>query len=891
MTDTAPRPDSTIPDRPSLEGLEEKWDGVWSEQQLYAFDPDTTRDQVFSIDTPPPTASGSLHIGHVFGYSQADMIARYQRMRGKNLFYPLGWDDNGLPTERRVQNYFGVRCDPSLPYDPDFTPPQEGGDNKSSKAANQLPVSRRNFIELCERLTEIDEKSFEDVFRTLGLSVDWNYSYQTINAHSRATSQRAFLENLEAGQAYQSEAPTMWDVTYRTAVAQAEQEDRDRDGAYHRLGFTRTDGSGEKVVIATTRPELLPACVALVAHPDDERYQGLFGSTVTSPLFGVEVPVLAHSLAQPDKGAGIAMICTFGDSNDVTWWRELELPTRSVIGRDGRFLAEAPWISTPEGQERYSELAGLTVFSAQKRVVEMATESGDLTGEIEKISHPVKFYENGDKPLEFVTSRQWYLTNGGRDQSEGGLRDALIERGRELTWHPAYMESRYRNWVEGLAGDWLISRQRFFGVPFPIWYAVGADGETDYDTVLTPPVESLPIDPTIDVPAGYTEEQRNQPGGFVADPDILDTWATSSLTPQLAGGWNSGAEADGLFEKVYPMDVRPQGHDIIRTWLFSTIVRSHLQQDSLPWKHASINGWILDPDRKKMSKSKGNVVTPIGLLQQHGSDGVRYWAGRARQGVDTAFDEGQMKIGRRLAIKILNASKFALGFGEAPADPSGRLAADPSVVTDPLDRALLAQLATVVEQATAAHDDMDYARALEVIEPFFWAFCDDYIELAKERAHGNSPAGEAGAASARASLAITLEVLLRLFAPVVVFATEEVWSWWRGGSVHTQPWPEAGPLKEAAAGQDAALVDSVAQAAITLRRIKSDAKVSQKTPILSVTVVAPPATLAHLEAASADLTALGRIEKLELVVGEGEEILTRDVELGEPPVKQPRNQG
>ena len=891
MTDTAPRPGSSIPDRPSLEGLEEKWDGVWSEEKLYAFDPDTTRDQVFSIDTPPPTASGSLHVGHVFGYSQADMIARYQRMRGKNLFYPLGWDDNGLPTERRVQNYFGVRCDPSLPYDPDFTPPQEGGDNKSSKAANQLPVSRRNFIELCERLTEIDEKSFEDVFRTLGLSVDWNYSYQTINAHSRATSQRAFLENLEAGQAYQSEAPTMWDVTYRTAVAQAEQEDRDRDGAYHRLGFTRTDGSGEKVVIATTRPELLPACVALVAHPDDERYQGLFGTTVTSPLFGVEVPVLAHSLAQPDKGAGIAMICTFGDSNDVTWWRELELPTRSVIGRDGRFLAEAPWISTEEGEQRYAELVGLTVFSAQKRVVEMAAESGDLVGEIEKISHPVKFYENGDKPLEFVTSRQWYLTNGGRDQSTGGLRDALIERGRELTWHPAYMESRYRNWVEGLAGDWLISRQRFFGVPFPIWYAVGADGETDYDTVLTPPIESLPIDPTIDVPAGYAEEQRDQPGGFVADPDILDTWATSSLTPQLAGGWNSGAEADGLFEKVYPMDVRPQGHDIIRTWLFSTIVRSHLQQDSLPWKHASINGWILDPDRKKMSKSKGNVVTPIGLLQQHGSDGVRYWAGRARQGVDTAFDEGQMKIGRRLAIKILNASKFALGFGEAPADPSGLLAADPAVVTDPLDRALLAQLATVVEQATAAHDDMDYARALETIEPFFWAFCDDYIELVKERAHGNPPAGEAGAASARSALAITLEVLLRLFAPVIVFATEEVWSWWRGGSVHTQPWPEAGPLKAAAAGQDAALVDSVAQAAITLRRLKSDAKVSQRTPILSVTVEAPQAVLAHLEAASADLTALGRIEELELVVGEGEEILTRDARLGEPPVKQPRSKG
>jgi len=385
MTDTASRPDAqtSIPDRPSLEGLEEKWDGVWSEQQLYAFDEDTTRDQVFSVDTPPPTASGSLHIGHVFGYSQADMIVRYQRMRGKNCFYPLGWDDNGLPTERRAQNYYGVRCDPSLPYDPDFTPPMEGGSNKSSKAANQVPISRRNFIELCEKLTTMDEKSFEEVFRTLGLSVDWNHSYQTINAHSRATSQRAFLENLEAGQAYQSEAPTMWDVTYRTAVAQAEQEDRDREGAYHRIGFTRPDG--EKVFIETTRPELLPACVALVAHPDDERYQDLFGTTVTSPLFGVEVPVKAHPLAQADKGAGIAMICTFGDSTDVIWWRELELPTRSVVGRDGRFLPEAPWISTAEGQAAYAELAGLTVFSAQKRVVEMVTESGVLVGEPKKI--------------------------------------------------------------------------------------------------------------------------------------------------------------------------------------------------------------------------------------------------------------------------------------------------------------------------------------------------------------------------------------------------------------------------------------------------------------------------------------------------------------------------
>ena len=883
MTDTASRPTRTVPDRPSLDGLEEKWDRVWSDSQIHAFDRETTREQVFSIDTPPPTASGSLHIGHVFGYSQADMIARYQRMRGKNVFYPLGWDDNGLPTERRVQNYYGVRCDPSLPYDPDFTPPQEGGDNKSAKAANQLPISRRNFIELCERLTRIDEKSFEEVFRTLGLSVDWNHSYQTIDARSRAVSQKAFLENLAAGQAYQSEAPTMWDVTYRTAVAQAEQEDRERDGAYHRIGFTKTDGSGEKVFIETTRPELLPACVALVAHPDDERYQDLFGTTVRSPLFDVEVPVHPHRLAQADKGAGIAMICTFGDATDVIWWRELELPTRCVIGRDGRFITDAPWITSEQGQARYAELVGLTVFSAQKRVVEMVTETGDLVGEPRRITHPVKFYENGDKPLEYVTSRQWYLTNGGRDHGEDGLRSQLIARGQELTWHPSHMEARYRNWVEGLSGDWLISRQRFFGVPFPIWYGVDADGNVDYDCVLTPSHDRLPIDPTIDVPEGFEESQRGEPGGFVADPDILDTWATSSLTPQLAGGWLHDPE---LFELVYPMDLRPQGHDIIRTWLFSTIVRSHLQLDELPWKHASINGWILDPDRKKMSKSKGNVVTPIGLLHQHGSDGVRYWAGRARQGVDTAFDEGQMKIGRRLAIKILNASKFALGFGEAPTDPSGQLAADPSAVTEPLDRSLLAALAQVVDQATAALEDLDYARALEVVEPFFWTFCDDYIELVKARAHGD--ADDPATASARAALAIVLDVLLRLFAPVIVFATEEVWSWWRDGSVHTQPWPEAAPLRAAAEGADAALLGAVSQAAIAVRRIKSDAKVSQKTPILSFTLTLPQGAVDHIEAARGDLEALGRIESMTLACG-GEEITVSDVELGEAPPKPARN--
>ena len=590
-----------VPEKPSLDGLEERWVSVWEDNGTYRFDRTKTREEIYSIDTPPPTVSGSLHVGHVFSYTHTDLIARYQRMRGREVFYPMGWDDNGLPTERRVQNYYGVRCDPSLPYDPSFTPPSEGG-----TAKDQVPISRRNFIELCERLTEEDEQAFETLWRRLGLSVDWTHHYQTIDARARAVSQRGFLRNFARGEAYQAEAPSLWDVTFRTAVAQAELEDRERPGAYHAIAFSAPDG---EVVIETTRPELIPACVALVAHPDDERYQPLFGKTVRTPVFDVEVPVKAHHLAEPDKGSGIAMICTFGDLNDVTWWRELQLDTRPVIGRDGRLLPDAP-----DGVDAtaYARLAGKTVFSAREEMVAMLRDSGALKGEPKQITHPVKFYEKGDKPLEIVTTRQWYIRNGGRDED---LREALLARGRELKWYPPHMQVRYENWVGGLTGDWLISRQRFFGVAIPLWYPVGSDGEPAYDAPIVPDEASLPVDPSSDCPPGYDESQRGQPGGFIADPDIMDTWATSSLSPQIAGGWLDDAD---LLARVFPMDLRPQAQDIIRTWLFATVVRAHLEHDSLPWSHAAISGWILDPDRKKMSKSKGNVVTPMSLLEEHG---------------------------------------------------------------------------------------------------------------------------------------------------------------------------------------------------------------------------------------------------------------------------------
>ena len=862
-TDTPETPDHaattatvSVPDKPALEGLEEKYAAQWRENGTYAFREDTDRESVYSIDTPPPTASGSLHVGHMFSYTQTDVIARFQRMSGKNVFYPLGWDDNGLPTERRVQNYYGVRCEPGRPYVEGYRPPEKPAKNQRDWDV----VSRQNFIELCEELAVEDEKVFEHLFSTLGLSVDWNRTYRTIDAHSRKVSQLAFLKDYEAGNAYMAEAPTMWDVTFRTAVAQAELEDREREGAYHRVSFHRPDG--EKVFIETTRPELLPACVALVAHPDDERYQHLFGTTVRSPLFDVEVEVRAHALAKPDKGSGIAMICTFGDLTDVTWWRELDLPTRALIGRDGRFQAEQPeWIADGTPAERYAEVAGKTVFSAQKAVVDMLRESGDLDGEPKKIMHPVNFYEKGDKPLEVVTSRQWYIRNGGRDAER---RDVLIQRGREMAWHPSFMRSRYENWIEGLNGDWLISRQRFFGVPFPVWYPLDASGEPDYEHPVLPSPEQLPVDPAADTAPGYTEEQRDQPGGFMADPDVLDTWATSSLTPQIATGWGVDEE---LHAKTFPMDLRPQGHDIIRTWLFSTVVRAETLAGSVPWTNTALSGWILDPDRKKMSKSKGNVVVPTDVLEKYGADAVRYWAASARLGADTAYDEGQMKIGRRLAIKLLNASKFVLAQGVTEASVLGS-GTDASVVTNGLDRSLLAQLATVVERATAAFREYEYARALQLIESFFWTFTDDYVELVKDRAYGSR--GEEAQASVHAALATTLDTVLRLFAPFIPFATEEVWSWWRTGSVHRASWPVTDGYAGLAAEGDPEVLTVVGEALSGLRKSKSEAKVKQRTAVLSATVSAPATQLEQLRAGLDDLKAAGNAADLTLSPAEGE---------------------
>ncbi|KFI45348.1 valine--tRNA ligase [Bifidobacterium boum] len=912
-----------LPDKVGVDGLEDKWRKTWDESGVYKFRNTRDRKAVYSIDTPPPTVSGHLHVGHVFSYTHTDIIARFKRMQGFDVFYPMGWDDNGLPTERRVQNYYGVRVDTSLKYDPDFKPPFEGTDGKKINAKDQVPVSRKNFIELCERLTKEDEKQFEELWRSLGLSIDWSQTYHTIGEHPQRVAQKAFLRNLARGEAYQKDAPGLWDVTFQTAVAQAELESREYPGFYHKIAFRFEDGT--PIYIETTRPELLAACGALIANPDDDRYKQYFGQYVYSPLFKVKVPILAHPAAEMDKGAGIAMCCTFGDVTDVEWWRDLKLPTRPIIQRNGRIIMSVPdWIEDPQGRAIFEETEGKTTFSARKIIVDHLRESGDMDGEPKPTTRMTNFYEKGDKPLEIVTSRQWYLKNGGTDKK---LNAELIERGNELNFHPDFMHVRYDNWVNGLNGDWLISRQRFFGVPFPLWYPLDANGEPDYEHPLTPREDQLPIDPTNDVPEGYDESQRDQPNGFTAEKDIMDTWATSSLTPQIVTHWaEPGEENEALFKATFPMDLRPQGQDIIRTWLFSSIDRAHLENHCLPWANATLSGWILDPDHKKMSKSKGNVVVPNKPIKQFGADAVRYWAASARLGLDATYDEGQMKIGRRLAIKLLNATKFALAIGREDENHHVGSPAvaqwNPADVTEPLDRAVMAKMALVIRQATNALNAYEHSKALEVIESFFWQFCDDYIELVKNRAYGTADStgktpSEAAVKSARTTLGLGLDTFARLLAPYLPYATEEVWSWMHEGegSVHRAAWPKPEPYEQAAFKVSPDVLTYAGEALASLRKIKSEAKVSMKTPILSVTLDAVDDAADSIKATLGDIAEAGRVVGNITLVRAGAAIkavkqtaaaaknaiedakneadaavsvIVENSELGEPPAKKPR---
>jgi valyl-tRNA synthetase len=857
---------SEIPDKYKHLEIEDKWRQLWDEWGIYRWDPEVPRDQTFVVDTPPPTVSGSLHVGHVFSYTHQDLLVRYQRMTGKNIAFPMGWDDNGLPTERRVQNLLGIRCNPHLAYDPDWKPDPAGGKRKEIEE-----VSRRNFIEACGVVTEEDEKAFEHLWRHLGLSIDWSEQYATIDDHCRRISQASFLDLVAKGQVYNVESPTMWDIDFKTAVAQAEVEDRPRQGLFYDLRFG-VYGGGE-LMISTTRPELLGACIAVVAHPDDERYQDLFGKFAITPLYGAKVPILAAEHADPEKGTGILMVCTFGDAMDVEWWKGSGLPLKQLIGRDGRMVpaafGEAPFesVDTDLAQKTHDEMAGLYISKAKKKVAELLAEEGSLpgwqgaalVGDPKPTDQIVKFYEKGDRPLEFVPTRQWFIRVLEH-------REALLAQGDKIQWHPSHMKTRYTHWVEGLNQDWCVSRQRYFGVPFPVWYPVAANGEPEFDHPIYADPDTLPVDPLTDSAPGFSEEQRNQPGGFFAEPDVMDTWATSSLTPQIQSHWDIDSERHA---SLFPMDIRPQAHDIIRTWAFYTIVKAWMHEDEIPWYHVVLSGWILDPDRKKMSKSKGNVVTPDDLLVEWSSDAVRYWAARARLGTDTAFDPGVFKVGKRLAMKVFNAGRFVLMQLDRDGDDLPGL----EDISEPLDLALVARLRAVIAQATRAFEAFDYTAALKVIEESFWQFCDHYLELVKLRSYSDddTPARR----SALATLGLGLNTYLRLLAPFLPFVTDEAWSWRFAGagrlqSVHTAPWPTAAEFEGIAKPEADGGFEAAVEVMTAIRGAKTVAQKSLRWPVASLEISGPDAAHAALAPVMDDILRAGNIVDGGLSLSDGE---------------------
>ncbi|HJD59840.1 MAG TPA: valine--tRNA ligase, partial [Rickettsia endosymbiont of Omalisus fontisbellaquei] len=702
---------------------EKKWQKIWQEKQIYAYDPNIPKEETYVIDTPPPTVSGQLHIGHVYSYTQTDFIVRFQRMIGKNIFYPMGFDDNGLPTERLVEK------------------------QKQIKAYN---MSRDEFINICEGVVASEEEKFRSLFNQIALSVDWSLEYQTISPLSRKISQMSFLDLVKKGEIYRNDQPILWDPVDCTALAQADIEDKEKTSFMNYITF-KTE-QGDPLTIATTRPELLPACVAVFYHPDDKRYNHLAGKFAVTPLFKDKVPMLADPLVQPDKGSGLVMCCTFGDQTDITWWKTHNLPLKTIITKKGT-------IDFPHDMG----IDGLKIKEARTKIIDILKEQ-ELLIKQEEITQTVKCAERSGAPLEILTVPQWFVKTISH-------KEALLKRATELNWHPQSMKIRLENWINAISWDWCISRQRYFGVPFPVWYSkrVGEEGK-----ILYADVTQLPVDPLKDLPIGYSKEEVEP------DLDVMDTWATSSVSPQLSthGISDNFAVNKDRHDKLFPMDLRPQAHEIIRTWAFYTILKAHLHQNTLPWKNIMVSGWCLAEDRSKMSKSKGNVLVPEKLLEQYGSDVIRYWSANSRLGSDTAYSEDVMKNGKRLLNKLWNAAKFvSIHFDKLKGeDKKAKLLDVKEKITNEFDQWIINKLVELVKLTTNELQNYEYANAMQLTEKFFWSvFCDNYLEISKTRSYDEENKNPQGQYSSILTLYHIMQTLLKLFAPFIPHITEELY--------------------------------------------------------------------------------------------------------------------
>jgi valyl-tRNA synthetase len=806
-----------LPQQYQHKETEKRLQKQWAESGVYHWNNNVTRDKNFVIDTPPPTVSGVLHMGHIYSYTQADFVARYMRMKGKNVFYPMGFDDNGLPTERLVEKIKKVRA---------------------------ADLSREDFIRLCEEVAAEARVEFKRLFESVALSVDWNQIYSTISYESRRISQMSFLDLFHKGQAYRKLQPMLWDPVDQTAIAQAEIEDKEVPSKMRDIKFTCME-TGEDIIIATTRPELLGACVAVFYHPEDSRYSHLKNKTAITALFGVKVPLLADENVKIEKGTGLVMCCTFGDETDINWWRTHKLPTRLLLDKYGKIrsrindhalhfitdeeqatLTDKNCISLVKAKETFQALEGLKVVNAREKILELLKNENVILKE-QDITHAVKCAERSGAALEILPTNQWFVKVLEH-------KEALKEKAKECNWNPDYMRIRIEQWIDGLSWDWCISRQRYFGVPFPIWYSKRA-GEEGKVLVASP--DQLPVNPLVDLPKGYTKEE------VIPEADVMDTWATSSVSPQLnSHAINKDYAVDfERHQKLFPADLRPQAHEIIRTWAFYTIVKAHLHENTIPWKNLMISGWCLAADKTKMSKSKGNVITPVELIEEKSADVVRFWASTSRLGADTAYSEDVLKVGKKLVNKLWNATRFAaLHLEKLKVEPVSAIDdIKKGIIQQPLDIWVLSQLHDAIAKATKEFERYEYCNAREAAEGFFWNdFCDNYLELVKVRVYGEAQdITEAEQNSAIHTIYHCLDGILKLFAPIVPHITEELYlhifdkkAAHSGNSIHTQGmWPNANTYPSDKRTQEYGV--ACINILNVIRKIKAEQNVSIKTPL------------------------------------------------------------
>ncbi|MBP7710461.1 MAG: valine--tRNA ligase [Rickettsiales bacterium] len=857
-----------LPEKYDAKTREKFWQNHWAEKKIFAWKNDLPKAQTFVIDTPPPTVSGLLHMGHVFSYTQADFVARFQRMSGKDVFYPMGFDDNGLPTERLVEKIIEKKA-----------------------GVFESENGRGSFVAKCREVVDEAEKEFEILFNSIALSVDWDQKYQTISPESQKISQASFVDLHNKKLVEKKFEPVFWDISDRTALAQADLIDKEVEGVMNEIEF-EIEGSSEKIVIMTTRPELLPACVAVMVHPEDGRYKKFHGQNAITPLFGVKVKIIADDLVQLDKGTGAVMCCTFGDETDIRWWKKHNLDLRVIISEDGRTDWQALCRISQDFPNAFEaiknfhgpEEKGRTIKQAKDSVIESLKEQNLLLKQ-ETIKRAVKCAERSGVPIEILVVPQWFVKILDK-------KELLKAKASECNWFPEYMKVRIDQWIDGLQWDWCISRQRFFGVKFPVWY-VKKPHDPGFGEPVVADIDQLPVDPLQSPPKGYenyklviqsgkfyhyTATKDGQEYSITPETDIMDTWATSSISPQLSSkGISSEISFDKQrHEKLFPADLRPQAHEIIRTWAFYTLVKSTLHQNSIPWKNLMISGWCLAADKTKMSKSKGNIVTPTSLIEEKGSDIVRYWASTSHLGADTAYSEEVFKIGQKLITKLFNAAKFA-SMNFAILDENTKQ----ENITEAADLWILSRLQQTVKRATEEFEKFEYARAREAIEEFFWRdFCDNYLEICKVRSYGLAAEKLAGVElndsqkteilakqqSSILTLKICLNTLLKVFAPFIPHICDEIYSaifaeeFEKVGSINARGnWPKLGD--EFFNSKFFEMGEAALAVIFEVRKFKSEQNISMKTTVKKIVVNSEK----DLSAIASDLKNVCNAEEVEFV--------------------------